>query len=342
MKILYIAHLRENSGYGRSCRDYLESLKRTGHQISSLSVNFNQDNGFRDETENVSIKNPDLIINHTLPHFIEKRKVDQIAISLLETRNIHLTPWYQYLNICDQIWYPHPELNIFKKEKFIPQAVDLSIYNKSYPETTPVDTEGLYKFYFIGESIKRKNISGLLTSYLTEFSGNDPVLLVLKINHSTKTSNEIYQEVLNLGERIQSGLRKKNFPRYTIIPDFLPDDMIYGLHQSCDCFVSASHGESICYPVLDAIGFKNNVVINESFLSPILDKSSVCKSPGLEPCFAQFETFDFYNTCLEYWNSLDIINFGKKMRNAMSEIQNNKRVLYSFEDAARIINESII
>lgn len=340
MKILYIGHFKEASGYGRSCRDYLFALKETGYNISSVSINLGKSTDFYDETEKNSIKNPDIVINHTLPHFIEYGPRKNIAISILESDGIHYTPWHQHLDICNEVWYPHPELRIFNTERFIPQPVDVSIYEKEYKTPQNICPNGVYKFYFIGELIKRKNISGLLTSYFTEFTDNDPVLLILKINHSTKSQEEIFKEVDDLSVRIKNGLRKKSYPNFIILSENISDEMVYGLHQYCNCFVSATHGESICYPMLDAIGFGNNVVVNEFPLTGLLDDKSVSKSPCKEPCFAQFETFNFYNTGLESWNSLNIIEFGKKMRKAMDFNQNNNRCIFSYQDIAQKIRES--
>lgn len=353
MKVLYISHHREESGYGRWCKSFLEALKTTDLDITSVAITLGKADkaGKREDiTENNSLKNVDVVIQNTLPHFFAKCSLPCIGGAILENTDVEQNIWYDYFRLLDEVWYPHYKLNLFKKEREIPTALNLDKYKTKRDGLKIASVDGTYKFYWIGELSKRKNLSGLIKAYFHEFSSSDPVSLILKVHSETFDPRTCFNEVENLIEEIKRGMKlykeSKYYPRIKIISEFMPEEYIYALHEYCDCFVSSSYGESICYPMLDAIGMNNPVLSTATFATETYAKYGYCSisySDMKEPCFGQISTFDFYQSSRESWNSFNLFDFARQMRNMYENRPktNNDLSDFSYKKVGQKIKESL-
>lgn len=320
MKVLYISHAREESGYGRYCRAFLKALKTTDLDIASIAVPLGKANSFVDETEKNNISSPDIVIQNVLPHLMSKGNFKSVGTAILESADVKYNYWHQHLQMLDQVIYPHYPLGIFDNEIEIPTAVDTDIL-KNIPKMEIDEINGTYKFYWIGELTKRKNLSGLIKSYLGAFCHSDPVSLVIKAHCSSFNTEEARQQVNELIFNITNGMKlyrdPKDYPRIVVLTEFFKDDQILGLHNYCDCFVSSSHGESICYPMLDALKLNKNILSSQTFATESYSKYGkihISFGDGLEKCFGQVDTFDFYQTSLERYNSFNQDDFERQMK----------------------------
>jgi glycosyltransferase involved in cell wall biosynthesis len=320
MKVLYISHSREESGYGRYCRDFLKALKTTDLDIASIAIPLGKATSFKDETENNYISSPDLIIQNILPHLISKGRIKTVGTAILESADVKYNYWHQHLQMLDQVIYPHYPLGIFDNEIEIPTAIDISP-TKNIPRMEIDEINGTYKFYWIGELTKRKNLSGLIKSYLNAFCYSDPVSLIIKAHCSNfdkdQAKHQIHETIYTITNGMKLYRNPKDYPRIVVLTDFFPEDQILGLHNYCDCFVSSSHGESICYPMLDALKLNKNILSSQTFATESYSKYGkihISFSDNKTRCFGQVDTFDFYQTSLEKYNDFNQDDFERQMK----------------------------
>lgn len=350
MKVLYISHHKEESGYGRYCREFLKALKTTDLEISSLAIPLGKVSDFIDETENNSLENPDIVVQNILPHFMSKGRIRSIGTAILESEDVQYNYWYQHLNMLDQVIYPHFPLKLFKNELSIPTAINLDKYN-NIPKLNIEEANGTFKFYWIGELSKRKNLFGLVKSYYQAFSYSDPVSLIIKAHNSEFDSEKCKRNITELIYTIANGMKlygnAKDYPRIVVLTDFFDREQLLALHKYCNCFVSSSFGESINYPMLDAMLCNNPVVSTNTFSTEFYTQYGnieLVTSDIKERCFGQVESFPWYQSSLESWNSFNIELFSKKMRKVYEnrkEINNDLSSL-SYSNVGKIIKDTIL
>lgn len=350
MRITYISHQKEDSGYGRYCREFLKALKTTKHDIGSFAVTLGKVGNFEDETEKNNLYNPDLVIQNILPHLMSKGNFKCIGGAILESEDVKYNYWDSHLNMMDEVWYPHHPLGLYNQEREIPTPLDIDKYTKKYPKLNITELNGTYKFYWIGELSKRKNLSGLIKAYYTAFSSSDPVSLVIKAHKPSFSSQDCNNEVSELIKTITYGMKLYNtfddYPRIIVIPEFWSEEQIYSLHQYCDCFVSSSHGESINYPLLDSLGFNKTAISTSTFSTESYFKYGQIElvvSDNKEQCFGQVDTFPWYQTSLESWNSFNLNGFVKKMQTVYENRKKSKNDLspLSYNNIGIKINEEL-
>lgn len=119
--------------------------------------------------------------------------------------------------------------------------------------------EGDFVFYTIGTWDPRKAISDLVTVFAHEFSGDDPVTLVIKTSTGMHMQSverlaglDIRGFVQTLAERVQE-LSGRRSPRIVVVPaDGIAGRAIDTLHALGDCFISLTHGEGWGMGAFDA------------------------------------------------------------------------------------------
>ena len=111
-----------------------------------------------------------------------------IGIFELESSNIQLTSWPARLNLMDEIWVPCTSMEkdcaaygVTKKTLVVPHTFDTTVYEKEYTRLD-LPTRKHFTFYFIGEMNKRKHLSALIKAFHIEFTQQEPVELVIKVN----------------------------------------------------------------------------------------------------------------------------------------------------------------
>jgi glycosyltransferase involved in cell wall biosynthesis len=119
------------------------------------------------------------------------------------------------------------------------------------PSPYNISTEKKFKFMHISTAKKRKGIDVLLKAYLSTFTKNDDVSLIIK--SFPGPDNEV--------ERLLSELRNENSPEVIHInnPD-LADQEIAWLHKYADCEIYPSRAEGFGLPILEAIYFETPVI----------------------------------------------------------------------------------
>ena len=119
------------------------------------------------------------------------------------------------------------------------------------------ELEGQYVFYFIGDHNDRSNIHDLIRAFNLEFTSQDDAILLLSTSiqgmHPQQAQHTIYEEIKSIKQTMRIHGNLETYPREIIMTHNVIDDQILSLHKACNCFVSASHGESISIPALYAV-----------------------------------------------------------------------------------------
>ena len=353
MKIAYFSVYRDGTGYSQAALDNIlcmESagldvvcrpirLSNPGKSISSCKV---------EHLEKKSLNDIDVIIQHCLPHFFERKNgVKNIGIFDWETSDFKKSIWAEKLNDMDEIWVPciqnkYAAINsgVIKPIKIVNHSCDLKRYEQKKEKIKIEILNGKCVFYFIGEFVRRKNVAGLIRAYYAAFSSNDNVSLVIKTSIPGMSPEKSCEAVKKMISDIRSATHihadNKNYPPVVVITEKLSEEQLNNLHASCDIFVSASHGEGGNLGAMDAMGFGNPVILTnwgfhpelcyeqaESYWKP--DKEMFIHPgdvncgwliPGhLTYCFGMNGLSDLY-TGSEKWFDPNMVEFSKILRNS--------------------------
>jgi hypothetical protein len=98
--------------------------------------------------------------------------------------------------------------------------------------------------------------------------------LVIKTNQlgiGRYTKDRIKADILNIKKK----LNQTYYPRIYLCKDIIPTEHIQALHNSCDCYVSAHHGEGWGVPIHDAMISGNHIIATKfGGVTEHLDNSS--------------------------------------------------------------------
>ena len=102
------------------------------------------------------------------------------------------------------------------------------------------------------------------------------------------------------------------------VTEFLPDEELYGIHQACDCFVMPSHGEALCRPAVDALGFGNTPIVTDNTgMIDFINSNTGWVVPSHQvPVSAMQPPLPWIYTGRETWSEISIIDLQKCMRQA--------------------------
>jgi glycosyltransferase involved in cell wall biosynthesis len=342
-KILLIAHFDQRSGWGEASNNIAEALSQHPDvDLACRTVSLSGDGPYNEkiiELHNKDIRGYEYCIQLLLPHHMQYAPLKKcIGMFYNETSSYLYSSWPTMLNTMDEIWVPyhsesHKNSGIKKPVVVINHPVDMDKYDKSYPslsENVRNYFGGNFVFYFIGEMTKRKNIPAIIQAFHSEFDISENVGLIIKTSLQDKNAQK---NVESLCDKIRFGLKlRKRYHKELIITQRLSEDELYSLHQSANCFVTASRGEAICLPMMDAIGFNKYIVApNHTSISEILTKidgNSCMYDTYKEPVYGEVDTFSDIYTGYEYWYGSSLFNLRQKMREAYTLWKNDTKPQY--------------
>lgn len=278
MKLLYIGHYKENSGWSKSAINNIEALHDYGIDIVCRNVKLTESKYdipiLIQELENKDLTNIDYCIQHVLPHHVtgtDKFKKN-VGYFMHEVDSIKHHQWYQNLNLLDQIWVANNDQknNLIKdgmgekKIKVIPQALNIKSYKSRVGAINFEDKNHTFKFYFICEIDDRKNLESIIRCFHSEFHSSEPVSLILKIKRTGIDPKALRNGITNICNEIKSNMRLyesiDDYHKETIITEDFTDEQIKILHYSCDCYVGPTHGEAWGIPAFDAMCYGNTPI----------------------------------------------------------------------------------
>ena len=299
MKVLYLGHYREGTGWAQAAQDYILAMDSVG--IDVVCRNIQLTHKYEDvperilELEQNSYKDCDVCIQHVLPHHLvgTKRFKKNIAYFVSESTSIKPTSWFNHLQTVDQVWVPNQELlsglvsdNLFPDEpdrvKLVPHTFSMDKYQSDNTFVKGINQSGMrqyrpmhiqeldykFKFYYVGDLNDRKNIESIVTAFHSEFDTSEPVGLILKVKKFGLLPEQIESITRSMCDTIKGKLRMyKDLSEYhqeAIIPVEMSEEDICSLHHYGDCFVCVSHGEGWSIPSFEAMCFGSTPICSDT------------------------------------------------------------------------------
>lgn len=280
MKILYIAHYKEGSGWSRAALDYILALDQNGFDVVCRNIQLtSHEHSVPErirELESKSLNGVDVCLQHLLPHHMvgTKKFKKNVGIFVGETDTIKHTSWFPFLKNVDQIWVPNSDnmsrlvADGFSDVRVVPYAFDLLKYTEEKPKINLYSANNKFKFYYVGDLNDRKNLIGIIRAFNSEFCNGEPVSLVLKIRKHGVQPKQLHDAFVKFSHQVKSQLRihKKleRYPSEIVITADADDNVIQSIHSTCDCYVGLSHGEGWSIPAFEAMCYgKTPICSNE-------------------------------------------------------------------------------
>lgn len=353
MKILYVGHWKNGTGWGNAAQNNILALDKAGIEVVPRAMADKPTSHEVDipdrllELEQNDESNCDICIQHVLPHTMEySGKFEKnIGIYYSETSNFRNTQWASHLNMMDQVWVANKSMVDAAISSYVtaPIAVvnlcaDVSLYSQRYEPYPIPGTDDNFVFYTAGTVTRRKNLMGLLKAFHLEFGINEPVSLLIKGNVPGESPMESNRIITSMITEVKNSLRlypkETDYHNEIIITEWLDQNKMMRLHRTGDCFVLPSYGEAWGMPGFDAMGMGNPVILtNEGgpadyVLDGTSSKSVFCSGLLIpcrqEPVFIRPEEAPLPDlwTSSECWQSPDLLALQKIMR----EVYENKEL----------------
>lgn len=337
MKLLYIGHYKENSGWSKAALNAIEAISTTDIDIVCRNIKLTDASSHIDNRilplEQKELNNIDYCIQHVLPHhFTGSQKFKKnIAYFVYEFDSIKYHHWANSLKLMDEIWVPNCDIknNLIddgfeeKTLRVIPHTFDVYQYTDSGKRIFFHNQNHTFKFYFICDIDDRKNLDSIIRCFHSEFHSNEPVSLVLKIKKSGINPNTLRQGIEKLCNEIKSNMRlyknEKDYHQEIIITEDFTDEQMKILHLSCDCYVGPTHGEGWGIPAFEAMCYGNTPICgNEGGSKEFIDKHN--KNTGwlvdgsYQICQHRNSAFNDIFTGYHHWFQPNEIEIKKAMR----------------------------
>jgi glycosyltransferase involved in cell wall biosynthesis len=368
MKVLIVGNYKELSGWSTQLKNHILALDSVGVDVvpRNITITQNVDPNVPQrilELEERSSKNPDVVVLNTLPAFYERQGgAKYFGFYVAETSSFKPAGWQHKINLMDRAIVP----NFFCQETsrrsevkvpihIVPQALDIHKFDVKYPvhpirQANPND----FIFYTIGELTRRKNVEAILRAFHTEFSPNEPVQLFVKTTPTGLGDNP--QQLINeLVNKVKGGLKLYNsvdrYKKEFIIPSYASDEEINSIHQSCNCYVTASHGEAFNIPLAEAMAAGKIVVApNHSGMDYVTEKNAFVPRSYAATCFGAVDTISDLYTGREWWHDVDVDSLRKCMRDAFEKRDLSRKKIevakkdiqkFSYQTVGKIYKETL-
>lgn len=283
-RILYIAPVRDFSGYAAAARGYINALHRAGADVVVRAIRYDRaDAGTEYKVTELEkqlllkpLENIDVVIQHTTPN--ELRPVAgkvNIAVVAWETTRIP-EYWARKLNQFDAvITFCDASVDAFKNSGVtvpvfkIPHTFDIPSYtldgvDKVTSTSNPDFFDGKFVFYNISQLSTKKGIDTLLRSYLTEFHGadKDKVILILKTYIDMSNRDTERERIKAFVANVKNALRlaPDGYPPLMVISNTLSDEQIKKIHKTGDAYVCSSRAEGWCIPAFEALAYGKKLI----------------------------------------------------------------------------------
>jgi glycosyltransferase involved in cell wall biosynthesis len=337
MKVLYIGHYKEGTGWAKSAQNLIKSIHSSGVEIVCRNITLTSDNQVDPlflQLENNDTNNVDVCIQHVLPHHLvgTTKFKKNIAYTMFESVNIQKNTWIKYLKNMDEVWTPCRDNMLelekagIKNAKVVHIPSDIKEYKKERKMEINFSRYGIdsaYKFYTIGEVNKRRNIESTIRAYYSAFEPVDNVVLVLKVNMFGANKNQIFESFRSVCSGIRKSMSKyqndDDYPNILVIPENFSENEIHNLHQVADCFVSLSHGEAWSLPAFDAMCYGNHPICTgwggpKEYIDEKKKNTGSLIDYVFEACSNTGAAFKHIFTGREYWANANEMQAAEKMR----------------------------
>jgi len=282
-KILYIAPVRDFSGYATAARGYIQALHDAGANLVVRPVRYDQADpgtGYKvTDLERELLKRDldgvDVVIQHLTPNEMRPApSKTNIAIVAWETTRIP-SYWADKLNQFDSVMtFCDASVEAFKDSGVtvpihkVPHTFDIPSYSLDDVEEimSPSDPNFLkdrFVFYNISQFSQKKGIDSLLRAYFGAFHGKqDEVVLLLKTYVNMQGRSQEQDKLKAYINNVKQGMRLPvdGYPPVMLVTKTLTDDQIRKIHKTGDAYVCSSRGEGWCIPAFDALTYGNKLI----------------------------------------------------------------------------------
>jgi len=183
----------------------------------------------------------------------------KIFYTMMETHTLH-PDYVDRCSMADEIWLPSQwNVDIFKKAGIkipiykMPLGVDVDKYK---PGLNPLEMSenlgGDFVFLSLFGWSYRKGYDVLLKAFLSEFTRDDDVTLLISSRYFGSTEEVKKKKIRSDVEAIKASIDNPKMPRVVLFGDVMPDAMLPRLYNSADCFVLISRGEGWGLPGCEA------------------------------------------------------------------------------------------
>ena len=162
MKILYVGHYKEGTGWAKATIDNMIALDSLeGVEVVARNVRLAKETEIPQQIadmESKDLQNIDICIQHVLPHHLIATNKFKKNIAFFEGETdtiLYCGNWHQLLMCMDEIWVPcQTNLNTLKNDgmknvKVVPHPSDVSLLKKMQGLTSRGLVQDNFKFYFI-------------------------------------------------------------------------------------------------------------------------------------------------------------------------------------------------
>lgn len=295
MKVLYIGHYKEGTGWSKASINSIHALNRSGADVVCRNIQLTKPNNIKIdplilELESKPLDNIDICIQNVLPHHMvgTQKFKKNIGYFVAESNTTKYNSWTQHLGLMDEVWVPNNELKTnMEKDGFdpnrvrvIPYAFNIDKYKQNNVlKIDFAENQYKFKFYYIGDYNDRKNLESIIRCFHSEFGPNEPVCLIIKVNKFGISPEDLRSHIKRLCSTVKEELRiYKDIREYheeLILTQNITDEQIDSLHLSCDCLVCPTHGEGWSIPAFDAMAFgKTPICSNEGGPKEFIDPSN--------------------------------------------------------------------
>lgn len=360
MKILYVGHFLNKSGWSQAALDYLLAMDSVGIDVVARTIKLNDSNPDMPprfhELSAKSSRGCDIVIQHVLPHHL---KYDgffkkNIALCVYESGGTWYNNWNAKINMMDELWVPSPfTASVFTSGgvtipiNIVPHTCDITKYTKVPTKISHPELDGNFIFYTIADLNIRKNLRAIVQAFHLGFTPNEPVSLIIKSGKFGKSPAEVTQIIADECSKIKTAMKLyRNVSQYKnefIVANELSQDDILALHHTGDCYVNTSHGEAWCIPAFDAMAMGNKVVFPEKIYSFISSSEGYPFKTHHNSCFGCMDTFWEIGSSREDWLDCDPKDVAAAMRKAYEDKKDkttrrrNKAKQYSYTNIGNMI-----
>jgi glycosyltransferase involved in cell wall biosynthesis len=329
----------DGTGWSRAACEYAMAMDAAGVDVACRAVRLNDNDEEVDPRVRRLLDKPsggrDVVIQHLLPSQMEYHGGFSLNAGLFasETSNFRRAGWADRLNMMDEAWVVNEQQvsacvasGVSVPVRVVPHAADLSLYQRSYrpiPELSRLTDAGETLFLWVGEYSRRKNLTAVLRAFHSEFDPSEGARLVIKTSVPGASTKDAEAAVRRACQSARDALKLRGgrFSEEVVITERLPAEDVMRLHASCDCFVTASHGEAWCYPCYDAMAMGKPTIAPAwgGFLSYCTQETSWLVPGRVESCFGATDTLRDIYTADEEWFYPDHASLRRAMRQAFSD-----------------------
>ncbi len=275
MEVTYVSACLDSSGYAEAARNNIAALHNAGVDVFVVPISFEGKKAGLGKMgrliEKLMRKTLDTKIQilHVTPHIFPKLiRSDKYNIGYSAWETSILPPSFvENINTLDEIWVPcKHNIKVFKDSGV---TVPVTCIPHTFDTANKVKVQAIlenkrkddFVFYSIFQWLERKNPTGLIKAYLTEFKEDEDVLLVIKTFVLTPGNLVEASQIKEKIQLIKRTLYLPSYPRMLLVTLLLNRDQVASLHAECDCYVSLLRCEGFGIPIAEAMLAGNPAIV---------------------------------------------------------------------------------